>query len=126
MRETTAVSIFGKLAKKQQDMITFCNFTREKLLTMRKEFDGFDTDKSGAIDAKELEAALRNLGEFKSKAQLDEIMVEADEVRWFARWQWWTSALSRIVSLADLECFADPSCPPCLSMNGGLLRTRAE
>jgi hypothetical protein len=109
MREATAVSIFGKLAKKQQDMITFCNFTREKLLTMRKEFDGFDTDKSGAIDAKELEAALRNLGEFKSKAQLDEIMAEADEVRWFSCRSRLPHALPRSVRLAYLEFCAHPS-----------------
>ncbi len=81
MRQSAALSIFSKLAKKQQDMITFCNFTRDKLLTMRKEFDGFDTDNSGAIDVKELETALRTLGEFQSQEQLDEIMAEADLVR---------------------------------------------
>jgi Ca2+-binding EF-hand superfamily protein len=80
LRGGAEAGIFARLVAKQRRMVEFCNFTRDKLLRMRKEFDQFDVDQSGSIDARELEDALRNLGEYKSQAQLDEIMAEADEV----------------------------------------------
>ena len=80
LRGGAEAGIFARLITKQRRMVEFCNFTREKLLRMRKEFDQFDADQSGSIDARELEDALRNLGEYKSPEQLEEIMAEADEV----------------------------------------------
>jgi Ca2+-binding EF-hand superfamily protein len=93
LRGGAEAGIFARLVAKQRRMVEFCNFTRDKLLRMRKEFDQFDVDQSGSIDARELEDALRNLGEYKSQAQLDEIMAEADEVGvgvdgWVWVWVW--------------------------------------
>jgi Ca2+-binding EF-hand superfamily protein len=78
LRTDAETSIFTQIIKKHKTMVQFCNFTRDKLLKMRKEFDRFDADKSGQIDVKELEAALRNLGEYKNQKQVDEIMAQAD------------------------------------------------
>jgi Ca2+-binding EF-hand superfamily protein len=50
--------------------------TAEQFAEIQSNFEQFDTDKNGSIDARELKAALYSLGEEKTQAQIKEIMAE--------------------------------------------------
>lgn len=50
--------------------------TPEQFAEIQSNFDQFDNDKNGTIDAKELKAALYSLGEEKTQSQIKEIMAE--------------------------------------------------
>ena len=52
--------------------------TEEQRQEIKEAFDLFDTDGSGAIDAKELKVAMRALGFEPSKEEVKRMMAEAD------------------------------------------------
>ena len=52
--------------------------TEEQKQEIKEAFDLFDTDGSGAIDAKELKVAMRALGFEPKKEEIKKMMAEAD------------------------------------------------
>ena len=52
--------------------------TEEQKQEIKEAFDLFDTDGSGAIDAKELKVAMRALGFEPKKEEVKKMMAEAD------------------------------------------------
>lgn len=86
-----------KMSKeKLQDMADNMGIQLNNLCYLKQEFDAYDEDRSGYIDAKELKGLLEKLGEELSDEELDQAFRELDsdnsgEIEFFEFVEWFTS-----------------------------------
>ena len=69
----------GKLGLNQQSKKFRSEITEEQKQEIKEAFDLFDSESSGAIDAKELKVAMRALGFEPKKEEIRKILSEVDK-----------------------------------------------